>query len=148
MQHLSGRLQGSVRALAARGVRVLFMKGAAVGAMSDSTFCSRPMNDIDILVHAADVTAASDALRAAGWTFSTSPAIADLLAGHHHLPPFLDPQLPGIRLELHLSSFPPEHPFAIGEEDFWRDAVAATSPFAVPADHAPSATTDKKPGTR
>ncbi len=130
MQHLSGRLQESVRALGAHHVRVLLLKGAAVGALSDATFRSRPMNDLDLLVRPDDVPRARAALLSAGWTASTDPTVDVLLADHHHLPPFLDPRMPGIRLELHVSTLPPEHPFALPESEVWAQACEAPAPFA------------------
>lgn len=130
MWHLSRRLGETTRAFAARGVRVLLLKGAAVGATLDPTFRARPMLDLDLLVRPADVPAARDALIAAGWTSASNPTLDVLLRDHHHLPPFVDPQLPGVRVELHIALVPPGHPFALDEEALWREAIPAPAVFA------------------
>ncbi len=130
MQHLARRLQGTVQALRERAVPFLLLKGAAIGARLDPTFRSRPMSDIDLLVHRADVPRATEAVTASGWPMTTDKVLHELLQDAHHLPHFVDPQMPGVRLELHVSLLPADHSFAFGEADLWRDAVAATEPFA------------------
>lgn len=131
MQQLAERLQETVAAFVAHEVPVLLLKGAALGAVADATFRLRPMTDIDLLVRPADVPRARAALLAAGWSETEDPALHALLgAGHHHLPPFLDPRLPGIRVELHVSLFPDDHSFAFDESALWRDARPAPAPFA------------------
>lgn len=130
MQQLSSRLQHTVQAFAAEGIPLLLLKGAAVGALLDPTFRARPMTDIDALVRREDVDRARAALVAAGWTESTNPALREVLENHHHLPPFLDPQLPGLRFELHVSLFPSDHSFGVDESQFFRDARPAAPPFA------------------
>ena len=130
MQQLSARLQRTVQAFAAEGIPLLLLKGAAVGARFDPTFRARPMTDIDALVRREDVDRARAALVAAGWTESTNPALREVLENHHHLAPFLDPQLPGLRFELHVSLFPSDHSFGVDESHFLREAHPAAPPFA------------------
>ena len=131
MQYLARRLQAASAALADRGIPFMLLKGAAVGALVDPTFCSRPMNDADILVRQEDAGRASEALEAAGWAPTPDQVLHGLLAGvHHHLPPFVDPQMPGVRVELHVSHLPISHPFALDVDMLWRDARPANPPFA------------------
>jgi hypothetical protein len=131
MQFLSRRLQHTGAVLTERGIPFMLLKGAALGAIADPTFCSRPMNDADILVRQSDVSSATEAIEAAGWSATSDEVLRGLLAGaHHHLPPFLDPQMPGIRIELHVGHLPIDHPFAFDETALWRDARAAPAPFA------------------
>jgi hypothetical protein len=129
MRHLSERVQRTTRVFAERGIPCLLLKGAAVGAMTDPTFCSRPMTDIDLLVHREDTARAQDAVIESGWPETTDPVLLELLKDQHHLPPFLDPQLPGVRLELHVSLLPDDHSFTFGEADLWKEAIAAPTPF-------------------
>jgi hypothetical protein len=56
--------------------------------------------------------------------------LRNLLAAAHRLPPFLDPGMPGIRVELHVSHLPAGHPFAFDGSLLWRNARAAAAPFA------------------
>lgn len=128
-QRLAHRFAATTRVFAARDIPCLLLKGAAVGAMVDPSFRSRPMTDVDLLVHKADTGSAREAVIASGWPMTTDPLLLELLEHHHHLPHFVDPQLPGVRLELHIQLWPDRHPFAFDESDLWRDARPARSPF-------------------
>lgn len=130
MQHLSRRLQRTTQEMRSRGIPFLLLKGAAIGARSDPTFRSRPMSDIDLLVHREDTARASEAVIASGWPMTTDPVLLDLLKDAHHLPHFVDPQLPGVRLELHVALMPDDHSFAFSEVDLWAAAEPAGEPFA------------------
>jgi len=130
MQQLARRAQQTVEALRAAGVATLLLKGAALGALRDPTFGTRPMTDVDLLVRRADATRATDALVAAGWCMTENPVYLEMLQGAHHLPHFVDPTLPGRRLELHVALMPEDQPFGIDEELFWAAAQPAVHPFA------------------
>jgi len=129
MQQLARRAQQTTRALADAGVPCLLLKGAAVGAIIDPTFRARPMTDIDVLVHRRDVERAEAAVLAAGWKLTDNPVYLELLKDAHHLPHFVDPALPGLRLELHVRLMPRDQPFAFDEALLWRDARPASPPF-------------------
>jgi hypothetical protein len=130
MQFLSRRLQQTCGILAEREIPFILLKGAALGAIVDPTFRSRPMSDVDILVRQEDVGRATGAIEAAGWSPTRDEVLRNLLADSHHLPPFLDPQMSGIRVELHVAHLPTGHPFAFDESALWRDARAASTQFA------------------
>jgi hypothetical protein len=129
MMHLSERLQRTVRMFREHGVPVMLLKGAAIGALSDPTFRSRPMNDIDLLVRREDVDRALAAVVAAGWPPNEDPLLSDLMRDHHHLPPFFDQRIPDLRLELHVGLLPPGRAFQIDEAEFWAAASPAKAPF-------------------
>ena len=129
MQQLARRAQQTTRAFAAAGVPCLLLKGAAVGAIIDPSFRSRPMTDIDVLVRREDVERAKAAVLAAGWNLTDNPVYLELLQDAHHLPHFVDPTLPGMRLELHVMLMPDDQPFAFDEALLWRDARPAPPPF-------------------
>lgn len=129
MQRLAQRLQDTVDALRARHAPVMLLKGAALGAMLDPTFRSRPMADLDLLVRPEDLALATEAITAAGWRQTTDPALLELLRDAHHQPPFYDQAVKGLRLELHTRMLPEDHSFAFEEEDLWRDAMEASAPF-------------------
>lgn len=131
MQYLARRLQQSGAVFVERGIPFMLLKGAAVGAIVDPTFCWRPMNDADILVRQEDAGRASEALEASGWSPTPDEILRDLLAGaHHHLPPFVDQHMPGIRVELHVSHLPANHPFTFDTGMLWRDARPVAAPFS------------------
>lgn len=130
MQHLARRAQETVRLFVERSIPVLLLKGAAVGALADPTFRARPMTDLDLLVHGDDVPRARATVIEAGWPETTDPVLLELLKDAHHLPHFVDPQIPGMRLELHVKLMPHDHPFALSAADLWRDARPAPAPFA------------------
>lgn len=129
MVQLSQRLSETVAAFRERGVPLMLLKGAAVGAISDASFRERPMTDLDLLVRPADVARARDAVLAAGWHQTEDERLHTLLQGMHHQAPFFDGRLPGLRLELHTALLPPDHSFAISESDFWAAATPASAPF-------------------
>jgi hypothetical protein len=129
MQQLARRAQQTTRAFAEAGVPCLLLKGAAVGAIIDPSFRARPMTDIDVLVHRGDVERAKAAVLAAGWNLTENPVYLEMLQDAHHLPHFVDPALPGMRLELHVMLMPDDQPFAFNEELLWRDARPAPPPF-------------------
>ena len=130
MQQLSLRLQQTVRAFVDHNVPVMLLKGAAIGAIVDATFRSRPMSDLDLLVQPSNVLRAKEAVLAAGWHITPDERLHRLLEGQHHLPPFLDPSLRGLRLELHTTLLPPNHSFKLDEEWLWSQSVPAAVPFA------------------
>ncbi len=129
MMRLADRLAATVRAFRERGIPVMLLKGAAIGALVDPTFRSRPMNDIDLLVRRADLRVAREAVLAAGWPPNDDVAMHELLRDHHHLPPFFDAQVPDLRLELHDAVLPPGASFAIDTDDLWHDSAPAPAPF-------------------
>ena len=87
------------------------------------------MSDVDILVKPEDADRASEAIAAAGWSPNTDSVLRGLLADAHHLPPFFDPTMPGIRVELHVAHLPAGHPFAFETETLWQSAQRARLPF-------------------
>jgi hypothetical protein len=103
-----------VDAFAARGVRAIWLKGAALAMQHPAGFAARGMGDIDVLIAEQDRAAAHDAVRDAGWRASADPATYD---AHHHDAPY---ELgDGLRLELHGGVFPPGHPFVRAEGAAW-----------------------------
>jgi hypothetical protein len=129
MQYLSRKVQRLCAVFAERQIPLMLLKGAAVGALVDPTFLSRPMKDVDILVRREDVGRASDAIVASGWAVSPDDVLRDLLAEAHHLPPFIDLQMPGIRVELHIAHLPAWHPFDFDVDGLWQRAWPAPAPF-------------------
>lgn len=129
MQHLAQRAQHTVRALVTNGIPVTLLKGAAIGAMADPTFRTRPMTDLDILIQPEDAERTRRVVIEAGWPETEDPRLLKLLAGQHHLPPFLDAQVQGLRLEVHTALLPRDHSFRFASDDVWRDARPAPAPF-------------------
>lgn len=129
MMHLAERLHETVRAMRAHGVEAMLLKGAAIGALADPTFRSRPMNDIDLLVRREDLPRAHAAIIAAGWPANDDPMLHELLASHHHLPPYFDARIPDLRLELHVAMLPAAKGVALDEEECWTEARPAPAPF-------------------
>lgn len=131
MQRLSTRAQETAAALKSAGIPLLLLKGAAVGALHDPTFRQRPMTDVDFLIHEEDAERAKNCVRAAGWREMPEPRLRDLLQGHQHLPPFVDPTLEGMRLELHTRLLPHDSSFALTSQSLWAAASQAPDPFAM-----------------
>lgn len=74
-QALLALMNASAQALAARGIRCVPLKGAALQRRFYTDLSVRPMGDIDLLVPAAQIEAARRCLREAGWT-DPAPATA------------------------------------------------------------------------
>ena len=129
MTLLSQRAQDSVRAIVAAGIPVMLLKGAAIGALTDPTFRTRPMGDVDLLVHPADAPRAAELLLATGWSVTSDEVVVELLQGQHHLPHFVRADLPGLRLELHTMLLPPGHAFPLDLAELWRETILAPAPF-------------------
>jgi hypothetical protein len=87
------------------------------------------MTDIDVLVKREDVERATAAVLAAGWKLTENPVYLEMLKDAHHLPHFVDPALPGMRLELHVMLMPDDQPFGFDEALLWHDARPAPPPF-------------------
>lgn len=129
MQQLSRRLQQTLLVFRERGLPVLLLKGAAVCALTDASFRSRPMTDLDLLFHPADIGRAREALEAAEWTETTNEIYLDLLQDAHHVPPYVDERLPGMRVEPHRMLMPDDNSFGFRDADLWREARPAPAPF-------------------
>lgn len=129
MQRLAARAAETVAALLAADIPVVFLKGAAVGAHFDATFRQRPMTDLDLLIRPADAERAQACVQACGWQEMAEPRFRELLQGYQHLPPFIDPTLEGLRLELHTRLLPPDSSFGITAETLWDTAVPCAAPF-------------------
>jgi hypothetical protein len=94
------------RDLAAEGIDVLALKGAALLAGGVSRPASRTMSDIDLLVVRGSPERAWKICRANGWTLVDEALMEELYQSHHHLAPLLDPDGVTIGLELHRKLLP------------------------------------------
>ncbi len=129
MLRLGARLQATLAALRERDVPVLLLKGAAMASSFHDGFTDRPMTDVDLLVHRADVPRAREAIIESGWPETTDPVLLSLLKDQHHLPHFVDPEPTGLRIELHTMLLPPDQPFVLDAERPWATARPAAAPF-------------------
>ncbi len=114
---LEKRLRESISVLAAQDIEVTLLKGAALALTVYPTFADRPMADLDIMVAPDLARWAHDVLQGAGWEVETghrSPAAWD---EHHHLPPLVDRDGSGLRLELHVAPIEPGNPFRLSAQD-------------------------------
>lgn len=119
MLHLRQRLEETIRALAAAGIEVVMLKGAALAEVAYGSFAERPMHDVDLLVAPGRAAEARQILLSAGWTGEVDARTALMYEHHHHLPPLVDGSGTGTRLELHTSLFLAGHPFALTAERVW-----------------------------
>ena len=103
IRSLTGRV---TRDLAAEGIEVLALKGAALLAGGVSRPARRTMADIDLLVIVGSPEHAWKICRAKGWSLVNEASMVELYQGHHHLAPLLDPDGITIGLEIHRTLFP------------------------------------------
>ena len=125
LQLLERRLQESVAALAAAGIEVTLLKGAALALTVYSKFTERPMADVDMMVDPSRAAEAHAILQTSGWTIAIASHPADSWRDHHHLPPLADTAGSRLRLELHTAPLVPGHPFRLNHEDM----VASARPI-------------------
>jgi hypothetical protein len=104
--HIRSLTARVTRELAAEGIEVLALKGAALLAGGVSRPAQRTMADIDLLVIAGSPEHAWKICRANGWSLVNEATMVELYQGHHHLPPLLDPDGVTIGLELHRALLP------------------------------------------
>ena len=107
-------------ALRSAGIAVTILKGACLadGVYGDASL--RPMGDVDLLVHPADVGRTAALLQSLGYESS----LESLPPGHHHLPAFV--KAGAIPIELHWT--PVRRGLALDECDV---AWARTSPAEI-----------------
>jgi hypothetical protein len=110
---LEERLTATVRALAAVGIEVVLLKGAALVQGPYAGFRERPMGDLDLLVAPERAKDAWDVATKTGWMWDSVAYPAGRYSSHHHLPPLLDERRTGVRLEIHTSLSVESHPFAL-----------------------------------
>ena len=134
MRTLERRAAESVAALRSAGIEVALLKGAALASTLYGSFASRPMNDVDLLVHSDQADEAKRLMLLAGW--EPDPELPDdaVYATHHHLAPLIDSRGSRSRLEIHRTLLPAGHPFALPMAELWagmRPANLAGHPVAV-----------------
>ncbi len=141
MRTLQRRASDSIAVLRSAGIEVALLKGAALATTLYGSFASRPMNDVDLLVHSDQAEEAKRLMLLAGW--ERDPELPDdvVYASHHHLAPLIDARGSRSRLEIHRTLLPAGHPFALPMADLWaamRPANLAGNPVVVlaPTHHA------------
>src|SRR5574341_1546897 len=112
-EHLRVRLEETLNALAAEGIEVVLLKGAALASTVYQSFLERPMGDLDLLVAEEDAQRAHSIMQAAGWMWDEAAYPFSRYADHHHLPPLDDAAGTGVRLELHTGIAIDGHPFSL-----------------------------------
>lgn len=115
-------LEAILGALAAAGIPVLLLKGAALAQAVYDNPAVRPMGDVDLLVRPADVDAALQALAGLGYVPQHhEPAAGSTRTYENEL---LLGRPGGIPLEVHWSFFDsPYYQHRLGMEWFWETAV-------------------------
>ena len=108
-----------VASLAAAGIPVVLLKGAALATAVYDDFPLRPMGDIDLLVERPNVDGARECLLKAGYLPDESAEW--YRANHHHEQPFLSIDK-HVTIELHVHIVPPRCSFRIPVEELWERA--------------------------
>jgi hypothetical protein len=124
MTTLSFRLDQTLAALAQADIRVLLLKGAALGRTLYGSLPRRPMLDLDLLVPAGQRDRAREVALATGWAPSEWESQVEYYRGHYHAAPLRDGQGRSFNLELHTALFQEGHPFNWPLEGIWDRSVA------------------------
>jgi hypothetical protein len=127
------------RALAPVGIEFVLLKGAAYAAAGMSCAAGRQIGDLDILVLAADIRRAENALLKAGWEWVKSDPYDDhyYRAHMHELPPMIHKARDRM-IDVHHTILPRTHRITPDALALVSDAVESGGGFAVlqPADMA------------
>jgi hypothetical protein len=121
---LCAELAHVARALAARDVPVLVLKGGYLVGEIYRDVGLREMNDLDILVQVEHLPTAVDVLRERGYRPLRAFTIKSDVEAAHHLTPFVKRDVAAI--EIHWNITPPHTPHAIDPAELWRRAVPMT----------------------
>lgn len=123
LTRMEERLDETVAAFEAAGIRAVLLKGAALARSVYASVADRPMLDLDVLVPADGTDAARAAALSAGWVWKHDVRYAPFYSTHHHLPPLRDGRGTRALLELHTGLFPGGHPFQLKVDDVVARAV-------------------------
>lgn len=113
---LEERLRRLLAEFGKAGIRVILLKGAALGLTAYRSFAERPMGDLDLLISPKDAQAAWDIALTQGWSWDQDAYPREHYQAHHHLPPLTDASRTGARLELHTALSLSSHPYALSFE--------------------------------
>ena len=134
--HIRSLTARVTRELAAEGIEVLALKGAALLAGGVSRPTPRNMSDIDLLVVRGSPEEAWKICRKNGWTLVNEAWTQELYQAHHHLAPLLDPDGVKVGLELHRTLLPGIDRLGVNVAEFVarsRVVIVDSTPVRVPA---------------
>jgi hypothetical protein len=112
-----------LRALAARGIPTIVLKGGYLAAAAYDHIALRPMRDVDIMVRTTDLRPALECLIAAGYPCDDIDAALAGCATAAHVEPLTKPNAPAV--ELHWNIEGPDSPFAVDLDGLWARARPA-----------------------
>jgi hypothetical protein len=115
-------LGGILRALAARGIPTIVLKGGYLAATAYGHISLRPMRDVDVMVRTGDLRVALECLVSEGYACDD---LGRALAGCEtaaHVEPLTKPNGPAV--ELHWNIEGPDSPFAVDLDGLWARAQA------------------------
>jgi len=126
LRYLAERASATIVALADAGIPVILLKGAGIGLQLHGDLVTRPMGDVDLLVHQQDLAASAEIAAAGGWVRRQDVPSDEVYQTHHHLAPMIDGDGVGVGLELHFGLFATGHPFRTEVDSLWEDAEPMT----------------------
>jgi hypothetical protein len=121
---LYAQLAEALRALNHARIEAIVLKGAFLAEAIYGNPGLRPMQDIDLLVRAADFEAAIATVRGLGYDELKDPVCETIdYARHHHGHPLVKPG--GVRVEIHRTISRSGAPFRVDVDGLWSRAVPA-----------------------
>lgn len=111
-----------LRALAARGISTIVLKGGYLATSAYGHIALRPMRDVDVMVRPADLRAAVECLISIGYACDDVEAALASCNSAAHVEPLKKPNGPAV--ELHWNIEGPDSPFAVDLDGLWARAQA------------------------
>jgi hypothetical protein len=134
--HLHGALERVLHALAEMDVRVVLLKGAALHCGVYERPDLRPMSDVDLLVHARDLTRARTALGKCGCRPGFSLVREDFFPTYYYEQEYETAGNRPVRIDLHVRPFRPlRYARLMPEDALWEDALSVeigSAPALIP----------------
>jgi hypothetical protein len=117
-------LTAALRALRAAGITPALLKGTHLASIVYPEPLLRPMGDFDLLIRAAELTAAEQALCAIGYTSLRTESMEEACASQLHPPPLI--RKGRYPIELHWTLANPSDGVAVDLDGLWSRAQPAT----------------------
>jgi hypothetical protein len=119
-----GRLKAVLMACASERIPIMVLKGAALAGQVYPEIGWRPMQDVDLLAHEADIPRIEQLVISLGYRPNEKKFSKDWYQNHHHIVPYISSDH-SLILEIHRHLVRPSHAINIPIAELWERACPA-----------------------